>query len=142
MWWLRESWDQRLRERLYVQQFRDRDQEFHQWGTGVHYSTYSSWETATGNCGTVGCSHSVQSAPTFANASAGQFWLTSGSPGIDAGLNLGSPYNMGLMAGSTWPNSVVIGDQNAYGSGWEVGAFVYVPVAPDPPSNLHVVSVH
>jgi hypothetical protein len=74
------------------------------------------------------------------NASAGQFWLTSGSPGIHAGLNLGSPYDIGLMPGSTWPNSVVTGDQNAYGSGWEIGAFIYVP-AVAPPSNLQV-SVH
>jgi hypothetical protein len=116
---------------------------FIEWGTGVYESTYTTWETATGNCGRAGCSNSVQSAPAFANASAGQFWLTSGSPGIDAGLNLGSPYNIGLMPGSTWPNSVVTGDQNAYGSGWEMGAFVYVPpVALHPPSNLLVLSVH
>ena len=106
---------------------------------GTSFSTYSAWETAAGNCGTTGCSHSVEAAPTFYNATAGQLWLTSGSPGIDAGLNLGSPYNIGLMPGSTWPNSVVTGDQNTYGSGWEIGAFVYVP-AIAPPSNLHAVA--
>ena len=42
------------------------------------------------------------------------------------------------MPGGTWPNSVVTGDQNAYGSGWEIGAFVYVP-AVAPPSNLQAV---
>jgi hypothetical protein len=114
---------------------------FIQWGLGVFYSTYATWEAATGNCGTTGCSHSVEAAPTFANSSAGQFWLTSGFPAIDAGLNLGSPYNIGLMPGSAWPNSVVTGDQNAYGSGWEVGAFVYVPPVA-PPSNLQVVKVN
>ena len=37
--------------------------------------------------------------------------------------------------------SVVTGDQNAYGSGWEIGAFIYVPaVAVNPPSNLHAVA--
>jgi hypothetical protein len=114
---------------------------FIQWGASVYESTYTAWETARGNCGTPGCSHSVQAAPTFANASAGQFWLTGSSPGIGAGTNLGSPYNIGLMPGSTWPNSVVTGDQNAYGSGWEIGAFVYVP-ALAPPSNLQVVKVN
>jgi len=114
---------------------------FIQWGTGNYYSSYSSWETAAGSCGTSGCSHSVQAAPAFANAAASQFWLASGSPAIDAGLNLGSPYNIGLMPGSTWPDSVVTGGQNAYGSGWEIGAFVYVPPVP-PPSNLQVVKVN
>jgi len=113
---------------------------FIEWGHGVLYSTYSSWETATGNCGTVGCSHSIEAAPTFANASAGQFWLTSGSPGIGAGLNLGSPYNIGLMPGSAWPTGVTTGPTNTPP---DIGAFVYVPpVALIPPSNLLVLSVH
>jgi parallel beta-helix repeat protein len=98
---------------------------FIEWGAGAYESTYTAWETATGNCGTTGCSHSVQAAPAFANASAGQLWLTSGSPGIDAGTNLGSPYNIGLLPGSSWPNSVLTGDQNSYGIGWEVGAYIF-----------------
>jgi len=102
---------------------------------GTNYATLAAFQTATGKM-----AHSLASNPQFVNASAGQFWLTSGSPGIHAGLNLGSPYDIGLMPGSTWPNSVVTGDQNAYGSGWEIGAFIYVP-AVAPPSNLQV-SVH
>jgi hypothetical protein len=108
------------------------------WG-GSHYSTYATWEAATGNCGTTGCSHSVQGDPQFENAAAAQFWLASGSPAIDAGTTLGSPYNIALVPGSTWPNSVVTGDQNAYGSGWEMGAFLYVPTIA-PPSNVHAVA--
>jgi hypothetical protein len=96
--------------------------------------TLAAWQSATGQD-----MHSKSSNPQFANASGGQFWLTSGSPGIDAGSNLGSPYNIGLMPGSTWPNSVVTGDQNAYGSGWELGAFIYVPPIA-PPSNLQAVA--
>ena len=113
---------------------------FIQWGFGNYESTYTAWETATGNCVTTGCSHSVEAAPTFANSSAGQFWLTSGSPGIDSGATLGSPFNIGLMPGSAWPNSVVTGDQNAFGSGWEIGAFIYVPAGPAPPTNLQTVA--
>jgi hypothetical protein len=85
--------------------------------------------------------HDINLSPAFANASGGQFWLLSGSPGVAAGTNLGSPYNIGLMPGSTWPNSVTTGDQNAYGSGWEIGAFVYVPPL-TPPPNLQVVKVN
>jgi hypothetical protein len=102
-------------------------------GYGTTYYTLAAWRSATGQD-----LNSVSSNPLFANAGSGQLWLTSGSPGIDAGLNLGSPYNIGLMPGSTWPNSVVTGDQNAYGSGWEIGAFVYVPPIA-PPSNLQAV---
>jgi hypothetical protein len=98
---------------------------FIQWGLGVYESTYTAWETATGNCGTTGCSHSVQADPQFVNASAAQFWLQSSSPAIDAGTNLGSPYDMGLLPGSSWPNSVLAGDQNSYGTGWEVGAYIF-----------------
>jgi parallel beta-helix repeat protein len=112
---------------------------FIEWGHGTFYSTYSAWETASGNCGATGCSHSVEATPAFVNPSAGQFWLTGGSPGIDAGLDLGSPYNIGLMPGSAWPNSVKTGDQNAYGSGWEIGAFIYVP-ALAAPTNLQAVA--
>jgi len=118
---------------------------FIQWGgwpggspPAVYYSTYSAWEGAY--CGGAGCSHSVESAPAFANASAGQFWLTSGSPGIGAGTPLSSPYNIGLLPGSTWPTGVATGPTNTPPA---IGAFVYVPaVALNPPSNLQVVSVH
>jgi hypothetical protein len=103
------------------------------WGTS--YNTYSAWETAY--CSTTGCSHSVQAAPTFANAPAGQFWLTSGSPGIGAGVNLGSPYNIGLLPGSAWPAGVTTGPVRTPP---DIGAFVYVPpVALNPPTNLQAV---
>ena len=98
---------------------------FIQWGAGVYESTYTAWETSKGNCGTAGCSHSVQGDPQFVNASAAQFWLQATSPAIDTGTNLGSPYNSGLLPGSSWPNSVLTGDQNSYGSGWEVGAYIF-----------------
>jgi hypothetical protein len=108
---------------------------FIQWGASTFFSTYSAWETATGNCGTVGCSYSVGSAPTFANATASQFWLTSGSPGIGAGVNLGSPYNIGLLPGSTWTTGVTTGPTNTPP---DIGAFVYVPPVA-PASSLQAV---
>jgi hypothetical protein len=77
------------------------------WGTGNLYSTYATWEAATGNCGTTGCSHSTQTTPTFYNTGANDYWLAIGSVGAGAGTDLGSPYNIGLMPASSWPSSVV-----------------------------------
>ncbi len=109
---------------------------FIQWGANTSYSTYSAWETAAGNCGTVGCSHSVQADPQFVNVAASQFWLASSSPAIGAGTNLGSPNNIGLMPGSAWPTGVTTGPTNTPP---DIGAFVYVP-ALAPPSNLQDVA--
>jgi hypothetical protein len=55
------------------------------WSFGVTFSTYPSWEAATGNCGTTGCSHSLESAVSFANAGTGDFRLVPGSPALTAG---------------------------------------------------------
>jgi hypothetical protein len=103
-------------------------------GRGYTCTEFSIYQSTSGQD-----AHSSCVNPQLANLGASRFWLASGSPGIDAGLNLGSPYNIGLMPGSTWPNSVVTGDQNAYGSGWEIGAFIYVPAVP-PPTNLQAVA--
>lgn len=100
---------------------------------GTAYN-FSGWKTASGQD-----ANSQNADPQFMNASATQFWLQSGSPAIDAGTNLGSPYNIALLPSSSWPNSVLTGDQNAYGSGWEMGAFIYVPTI-TPPSNLQAVA--
>ena len=89
--------------------------------SGTSYD-FAIWQTASGQD-----VNSLNSDPEFSDPSTGQFWLTSGSRAIDAGSNLGSPYNIELVPGSTWPNSIVTGDENAHGSGWEIGAFVYVP---------------
>jgi hypothetical protein len=59
---------------------------FIMWGTGNYYSTFTTWETAAGNCGFAGCSHSVQLDPLFTNPSAADFTLQPGSPAIGAGV--------------------------------------------------------
>jgi len=53
------------------------------------------------------------------------FTLQSSSPAIDAGLNLGTSYDMGLDPASTWPSSIILDNQNSFGAGWEMGAYVY-----------------
>jgi len=71
---------------------------FIEWGDAVHKSTYDAWETAYG-----GTTSSVEADPLFTNAAGGDFTLQAGSPCIDAGVNLGTDYQMALAPGSTWP---------------------------------------
>jgi hypothetical protein len=107
------------------------------WG-GTNYSTYSSWETATGNCGTARCSHSDQTTPTFTNAAGNNFTLTPGSSAIGAGTSLGSTYQMALNPISSWPSAVVLVPQGLNNSGWEIGAFAFLQNSsrPAPPTSL------
>jgi hypothetical protein len=58
---------------------------FVQWG-GNNFSTYAAWETAAGNCGTTGCSHSMEFDPMLTNPSGAVFTLQPGSPAIAAGV--------------------------------------------------------
>jgi hypothetical protein len=89
-----------------------------QWGSTAY--TFGNWQTVTHRD-----ADSLNAVPLFANALAGQLWLTTGSPCIGSGADLGSPYNMGLLPTSSWPNSVLTVDQDNYGTGWEIGAFVF-----------------
>lgn len=68
--------------------------------------------------------HSVDFDPRLKNAAGGDFTLTLGSPAMDAGANLGSPYNWALDPRTSFPWSTV--DQNTFGS-WAIGPFVYLP---------------
>jgi parallel beta-helix repeat protein len=86
------------------------------WGGYTLATFYSTWGQDE---------HSIGSDPLFTNPGAGDFSLQSGSPCRNAGSNLGSSFNNGLMPGSTWPDEVVTGDQNQHGIGWEIGAFMY-----------------
>jgi parallel beta-helix repeat protein len=52
--------------------------------------------------------------------------LMSTSPARDTGINLGFLYNMAFDPNySTWPVPSI--NQNSYGRGWEIGAYVYRP---------------
>jgi len=62
------------------------------------------------------------------------FRLANGSPLVDQGTDLGYPYNLALDPASTaWPP--LLGDQNYYGSKWEIGAFVAGSAATPPPDT-------
>ncbi len=92
------------------------------WG-GTAYS-FANWQTTSSQD-----AHSFSADPSLANASSlsstGNFTLLAVSPAINAGVNLGSAYQMGLSPASSWPGSVSLFNQNSAGSGWEVGAYVY-----------------
>jgi len=100
---------------------------FIEWGEGVYKSTYSAWETAYG-----GTTNSVQTDPLLTNPGANFFTLQSTSPAINGGTNLGDTYKLGLHPNSVWSSSVNTLDQTLYGTGWEMGAYVYPEVAPLP----------
>lgn len=55
------------------------------------------------------------------------FSLLSSSPAIDVGLDLGSPYNNAISPGSAWPSAVTSADQDTEGSGWDLGAYAFIP---------------
>jgi len=93
------------------------------WDSTVYDSTE---QTAWQNAGHIGA---LFTNPLFINPATGDFTLHPTSLAIDKGTNLGSPYNLGLNPTSTWPNNVSTLDQNSYGSGWEIGAFVYTGIA-------------
>jgi hypothetical protein len=70
---------------------------FIQWGFENYYATYSSWETAAGNCGTTNCSHSLETAVPFVNANSGDFRLPRGSAALTAGSAGGIMGGLGVV---------------------------------------------
>jgi hypothetical protein len=77
------------------------------WGTSgpeslVYYSTYASWESATGNCGSTGCSNSLELNPLLVNPAVGNFYLQPSSPALGAGMYIAgisasNPPNIGAL---------------------------------------------
>lgn len=92
------------------------------WG-GTAY-TLANWQTNSSQD-----AHSFSADPNLTNASplssTGNFALLATSPAINAGVNLGSTYQMGLSPASSWPGGVSLLNQNLAGSGWEIGGYVY-----------------
>jgi hypothetical protein len=78
--------------------------------------------------------HGINADPKFANAGGGDFTLSTVSPSIDAGADLGPSFSTGLMPGSSWPNNVRTGSQYGTGQGWEIGAYLF-PAAGPPPGS-------
>jgi hypothetical protein len=90
------------------------------WG-GAAYN-FANWKTNSSQD-----SHSLNSDPKLTNATGRNFTLLTGSPAIDAGINLGSTYQLALSPSSSWPIGVYLVNQNTMGTGWEIGAFIFPP---------------
>lgn len=77
--------------------------------------------------------------PLFTNYGTNDFSLRSGSPAIDAGSNLGSPYDRYIVQGSAWPTPTL--SQRPASGAWDVGAHEYSSdtTALPTPTNLRVV---
>ena len=82
---------------------------FLEWGDGSAYNTYVAWLAASSQI-----DNNIEADPLFTDADNDDYTLASGSPCIGVGVDLGSPYNIALLPGSTWPDSVLTGDQEAY----------------------------
>jgi len=113
---------------------------FIEWGAGNNLSTYAALDTAYGSSSGItpgAVTHSITKAPAFTNAGSGDFTLAAGSSAIDAGTNLGATYQFGLDPHTSFPWGTL--NQNSQGSGWEIGAFVFVQQTPPaPPTSLSV----
>jgi parallel beta-helix repeat protein len=81
--------------------------------------TFAQWKTNSSQD-----AHSISADPRFTSAGS-DFTLLSSSPAINAGSNLGSAYQNDLLPGSVWPGNVLTGNQNSFGAGWEMGAYIY-----------------
>jgi Right handed beta helix region len=90
------------------------------WG-GTAY-TFANWKINSAQD-----AHSLNSDPKLTNGAGRNFALLVGSPAIDAGTNLGATYQMAVSPSSSWPNGVSLLNQNSFGAGWEMGAFVFPP---------------
>ena len=69
------------------------------------------------------------------------FALQPNSPAKDAGTPLGAKFDDTPDCDkSVWPTRIVLMDQNNQGSGWEIGADIYVanPTVLDPPTGLKI----
>lgn len=92
---------------------------YHTGGTQFARSTSTSYDLATWKGFGLDTS-SVNSDPLFTNQAAGVLTLTAPSPASNTGANLGAPYSVGLVAGTSWPRLVATASQVA----WDIGAYI------------------
>ena len=117
---------------------------FSNWTTGASNLDFSAdfdfdynlWSSDPVYSGAYGANDPTYSNPLFAKTSGwadlpagltdgSEFVIQSGSYAINNGTDLGSPYDQGLNSTSTWVDNIILADQDDYGTGWEIGAFVY-----------------
>ena len=89
----------------------------------VKYNTLTDWQSAFNQ--SFG-QHSFSADPLFTSPDTGNFSLLNGSPAIDSGEKLDTVFQMGLDSAYVWPGEVCLLNQNRFGTGWEIGAFVNI----------------
>jgi hypothetical protein len=87
----------------------------------VDYNVVNGFSTANHS----GISAGANSVTTDPNLAADYTLTASSANAIDAGTDLGAPYDIALDANSVWPDQVYTMNQSAWGAGWEIGAFGY-----------------
>ena len=76
------------------------------------------------DCGTP-CTDLGNTDPDFNNPANGEYWISPGSPAIDAGAYLGASSGKALLPESVWPSGVVAVDPYVDGTQREIGAYAY-----------------
>lgn len=104
---------------------------------GQIFETLEEWQVHSGKD-----IKSYDSDPLFINAEYYNFTLRPESPAIDNGEKLDSTYAFALHPLSRWPHQVQHLDQNQHGSGWDIGAYLYTPVATGLIENIKPVIVY
>jgi hypothetical protein len=93
-------------------------------GTLLTLSNNLLFENTTDFSGGAGVNTNGLSAdPLFVDRDNNDYSLQAGSPAIDAGLDLGTLYENGLLPASVWPNNIIIDSQNN-NMLWEIGAYL------------------
>jgi hypothetical protein len=85
--------------------------------SGVSYGL-TNWQILSGQD-----LHSVNASPQFLNAPGADFRLSSSSPAIYHGINLGTSFSEALNPLTAFPNGPA--NQNTSGPNWTIGAFAY-----------------
>ncbi len=70
--------------------------------------------------------HSLNADPKFTDTLNLDFTLLSGSHAVDNGSPTADSLREGLKSNTVIPDTLVTVDQNNYGSGWEIGAYVFI----------------
>lgn len=82
--------------------------------------TFTQWQASTCNS-----SNEQEINPNLTNPTGLNGRLSKSSPAIDAGVNLGTTYQNGLNSHTVFPFGTL--NQNSYGTGWDIGAFIFLP---------------
>jgi hypothetical protein len=100
-------------------------------GTGTHdFNCYTNNLEASG----------VDTEVLFSDAPNNTFTLLAASPCLNAGVSLGDSYRFGLAPSFLWGSSPTLRNQNLYGDGWDMGAFVSSTLRDDTAPSISTLS--